>query len=72
MPMALPTPRLSILLCALALTSCSSKPPEPVAKAAPITTPFDGLRAAEQRAKDVQKVDKQAEEQRKQVEAAQQ
>lgn len=71
--MALPTPRLSILLCALALTSCSSKPPEPVAKAAPITTPFDGLRAAEQRAKDVQKVvDKQAEEQRKQVEAAQQ
>ena len=71
--MDLPAEKLSILLLALALGGCSNKPPEPVAKAAPITTPFDGLRAAEQRAKDVQKiVDKQAEEQRKQIEAAQQ
>lgn len=63
---------LSILLCLLALASCSNKPPEPIAKAAPLTTPFDGLRAAEQRAKDVQKVvDRQAEEQRKQIDAAQ-
>lgn len=64
---------ISILLCALALASCSNKPPEPVAKAAPIATPFDGMRAEEQRTRDVQKVvDKQADEQRKQVEAAQQ
>lgn len=71
--MDLPAKKLSLLLCALALAGCSNKPPEPIARAAPITTPFDSLRAAEQRAKDVQKVvDKQAEEQRKQVEAAQQ
>jgi hypothetical protein len=62
---------LPILLCALALGACSGKPPEPQAKpAADTATPFDALKADEQRAKDVQKVvDKQAEEQRKQIEA---
>lgn len=62
-----------ILLCVLALAGCSRKPPQPEAKPAPITTPFDAMRADEQRAKDVQKiVDKQADEQRKQIEAQQQ
>ncbi|MEO7052949.1 MAG: hypothetical protein ABI128_14905 [Rhodanobacter sp.] len=64
---------LPILLCVLALTDCSGKPPEPQAKPADVATPFDALRADEQRAKDVQKlVNKQAEEQRKQIEAQQQ
>jgi len=64
---------LAILFGALTLAACSSKPPEPVAKAPPIATPFDAMRAEEQRAKDVQKtVDRQAEEQRKQIEAQQQ
>jgi hypothetical protein len=64
---------LPILLCALALAACSSKPPEPKAKPADVATPFDALRADEQRAKDVQKMaDKQAEEQRKAIEAQQQ
>ncbi len=65
---------LPILLCVLALTACSNKPPEPEAKpAAAASTPFDALKADEQRAKDVQKlVDKHAEEQRKQIEAQQQ
>ena len=64
---------LPILLCALALAACSGKPPEPRAKAADVATPFDAMKADEQRAKDVQKVvDKQAEEQRKQIEAQQQ
>ena len=62
--------KLPLLLCVLALGACSSKPPEPKAKAADVATPFDGLRADEQRAKDVQKiVDKQAEEHRKQIDA---
>ncbi len=61
---------LPILLCVLALGACSGKPPEPKAKPADVATPFDALKADEQRAKDVQKVvDKQADEQRKQVEA---
>ena len=62
---------LPILLCALALAACSQKPPEPEAKpAAAASSPFDALRADEQRAKDVQKlVDKHAEEQRKQIDA---
>lgn len=63
---------LSILCClgALAMFGCSSKPPEPQAKAADVATPFDALKADEQRARDVQKVvDKQAAEQRKQIEA---
>ncbi len=63
--------RLPILLCAFALAACSGKPPEPkVQPTAQVATPFDALRAAEQRARDVQKtVDKQAEQQRKQIEA---
>ena len=62
-----------ILLCVLAIAACSSKPPEPKAKAANVATPWDAMKADEQRAKDVQKVvDKQAEEQRKQIEAQQQ
>lgn len=64
-----------ILLCVLALAACSSKPPEPKAKAkaADVATPWDAMKADEQRAKDVQNVvDKQAEEQRKQIEAQQQ
>jgi hypothetical protein len=62
-----------ILLCLLALTACSNKPPEPQAKAADVATPFDALKASEQRAKDVQKVvDKQAADQRKQIEAQEQ
>ncbi len=61
---------LPILLCVLALGACSGKPPEPKAKPADVATPFDALKADEQRAKDVQKVvDKQADEQRKQAEA---
>ncbi len=64
---------LPILICLLALSACSNKPPEPRAKPAAIATPFDTLRATEQRAKDVQKVvDKQAAEQRKQIEAQEQ
>jgi hypothetical protein len=61
---------LPILLCVLALGACSGKPPEPKAKPADVATPFDALKADEQRAKDVQKtVDKQADEQRKQIDA---
>lgn len=64
---------LSILLCVLVLGACSGKPPEPKAKPADVATPFDALKADEQRAKDVQKViDKQADEQRKQIEAQEQ
>ncbi len=64
---------LPLLLCALALGACSGKPPEPKAKPADVATPFDALKASEQRARDVQKVvDKQAEEQRKQIEAQEQ
>ena len=64
---------LPLLLCALALGACSGKPPEPKAKPADVATPFDALKANEQRAKDVQKVvDKQADEQRKQIEAQEQ
>jgi hypothetical protein len=61
---------LPILLCVLAFGACSGKPPEPKAKPADVATPFDALKADEQRAKDVQKtVDKQADEQRKQIDA---
>lgn len=64
---------LPLLLCALALGACSGKPPEPKAKPADVATPFDALKASEQRARDVQKVvDKQADEQRKQIEAQEQ
>ena len=61
---------LPILLCAVALGACSGKPPQPRVEPAPVATPFDALKADEQRAKDVQKVvDKQAEDQRKQSDA---
>ena len=61
---------LPLLLCVLALGACSGKPPEPQARPADVATPFDALKADEQRARDVQKVvDKQAAEQRKQIEA---
>lgn len=65
--------KLPLLLCLLALGACSGKPAEPKARAADVATPFDAMKAQEQRARDVQKVvDKQAEEQRKQIEAQQQ
>ncbi|MDE2315666.1 MAG: hypothetical protein KGK06_04595 [Xanthomonadaceae bacterium] len=63
------------LLCMSALAACSGKPPEPVAQPAAaasshVATPWDGMKADEQRAKDVQKlVDKQAANQNKQIEA---
>jgi len=64
-------------LCTLALAACSGKPPAP--QAAPKTdaprtaTPWDDLKKDEQKAKDVQKtVDQQAEQQRKQIDAAEQ
>ena len=63
------------LLCLCALTACSRKPPEPVAQPAAaassrVATPWDGMKADEQRAKDVQKlVNKQAADQNKQIEA---
>lgn len=63
---------LSILCClgVLALSGCSGKPAEPPAGAADVATPFDALKADEQRARDVQKViDQHAAEQRKQIEA---
>lgn len=64
------------LLCLCALAACSDKPPTPQATpagqahAASVATPWDAMKQDEQRAKDVQKlVDKQAEKQRKQIEA---
>ncbi|OOG51329.1 hypothetical protein [Rhodanobacter sp. C01] len=64
---------LPILLCVLALGACSDKPPQPQAKPAQVATPWDAMKADEQHARDVQKiVDKQAEEQRKQIEAQEQ
>ena len=64
---------LLLYVCVGALmAACSKKPAEPVAApTARVATPFDGLKADEQRARDVQKaVDQQAEKQRKQIEAA--
>lgn len=67
---------LPLLICAGLLVACSGKAPEPqsapppAAKAARVATPWDAMKADEQRAKDVQKVvDKQAEEQRKAIDA---
>lgn len=63
------------LLCVSALAACSGKPPEPVAQpvaaaSSHVATPWDGMKADEQRAKDVQKlVNKQAADQNKQIEA---
>lgn len=67
---------LPLLICIGLLAACSSKAPEPqsapqpTAKAARVATPWDALKADEQRAKDVQKVvNKQAEDQRKAIDA---
>lgn len=66
---------LPLLLCLSALAACSGKPPVPKAATPPadqahVATPWDGMQADVQRAKDVQKVvDKQAEKQRKQIQA---
>lgn len=65
------------LPCLLALAACSGKPPTPQAAAQPATaassrvaTPWDAMKADEQKAKNVQNiVDKQAAQQRKQIEA---
>lgn len=64
------------LLCLCLLVACSDKPPVPQAAAASqahaasVATPWDAMKQDEQRAKDVQKiVNKQAEQQRKQIEA---
>ncbi len=63
------------LLCMSALAACSGKPPEPIAQPAAaasshVATPWDGIKADEKRAKDVQKlVNKQAADQNKQIEA---
>lgn len=69
--------KLMLLLCAGLLAACSGKapepqstPPPPAAKAARVATPWDAMKADEQRAKNVQQVvDKQAAEQRKQIDA---
>lgn len=62
------------LLCVLALTACSGKPPTPQAEAPPrVATPLDDLKKKEQKARDVQKtIDQQAAEQKKQLDAAEQ
>lgn len=60
----------------LGLAACSGRPPAPqadTAKDAQVATPWDGMKKDEQRARDVQKVvDKQAADQRKQIEAQEQ
>ncbi len=63
---------LPLLLCVAALAACSDKPPPAQSKpAAQVATPFDSLRATEQRARDVQKVvDDAAAKQRQQIDAA--
>ena len=60
---------LPLCLCAMVLGACTDKPPAPEPKPpTPISTPFDTLRATEQRARDVQKVvDKAAAQQRKAI-----
>ena len=63
---------LSLLLCMCALGACTAKPPPAERKPpTPISTPFETLRATEQRARDVQQVvDKAAAQQRQQIDAA--
>ena len=60
---------LPLCLCILALGACTDKPPPSEPKPpTPVSTPFDALRATEQRARDVQKVvDKAAAKQRKAI-----
>lgn len=66
---------LPLWICLGLLAACSGKAPEPQSappapKAARVATPWDAMKTDEQRAKDVQKVvDKQAEEQRKAIDA---
>lgn len=67
---------LPLLICAGLLAACSGKAPTPqstpppATNAARVATPWDAMKADEQRAKDVQKVvDKQAEAQRKAIDA---
>lgn len=65
---------LPLLLCMCALGACTAKPPPAERKPpTPISTPFETLRATEQRARDVQQVvDKAAAQQRQQIDAASQ
>jgi len=60
---------LPLCLCLVALGGCTGKAPPPERKPpTPVSTPFDALRATEQRARDVQKVvDKAAAKQRKAI-----
>lgn len=62
------------LLGLLALTACTSKPPDPPqARPADVATPFDALKASEQRARNVQEVvNKRAAKEDRQIEAQQQ
>lgn len=63
----------SILLSSCLLLGCSGKPPEPKAPPARVATPFDQLQQAKQRAAAVQQVVGQhAQQQRKQLEQAEQ
>lgn len=69
--------RLSLiaLLATAGLAACSGKPPEPraggQADKPKVATPWDEMKKDEQRARDVQKtVDRQAAEQRKQIDDA--
>jgi hypothetical protein len=63
---------LPLLLCLPLLAACSDKPsPNPPKPPTPVSTPFDSLRATEQRARDVQKtVDAAAAKQRQQIDDA--
>ena len=59
---------LPLCLCVMALGACTDKPPSPAKPPTPVSTPFDALRATEQRARDVQQVvDKAAAKQRKAI-----
>jgi len=67
-------PLIALLPAVLLLAACSGKPPAPRAPQATeskrVATPWDGMKQDEQRASDVQKtVDRQAADQRKQIEA---
>lgn len=70
--------RLTPLLCLLALTACSGKPPAPesapaAASTARVATPWDGMKKDEQRAADLKKsLDQQSQKQQQQLDATQQ
>lgn len=62
-----------MLLGSCLLLGCSGKPPEPKEPETRVATPFDQLQQAKQRAAAVQQVvDQHAEQQRKQLEQAEQ